>query len=62
MTLSKRPIIKNYLKLIIRINRKFPYANPTFLLGQLYQKIFLSYTLGTYEVLHTEFGSIWTTP
>ena len=43
----KRPNFKNYLKLIIRINRKFPYEKLTFLLGKLYQKFFLFYALIT---------------
>ena len=41
--------------------RKFPYEILTFFLGKLYQKFFLFYTLHTQEILHTEFGSLWTT-
>ena len=35
LTRRNRPIFKNYLKLIIRINRKFPYAILTFFLDKL---------------------------
>ena len=38
------------------------YEKLTFFLGTLYQKFFLFYTLHTLGILHTEFGSIWTTP
>ena len=54
--LIKGPIFKNYLKLIIRINRKFPYKKLTFFRGKLYKKFFLFETLGTHGILHTEFG------
>ena len=62
LTRWNRPIFKNYLKLIFRNNRKFPYEKLTFFLGKLYQKFFLFYTLVTHGILDTEFGSIWTTP
>ena len=61
MTLSKRPIFKNYLKLIIRNTRKLTYGKLTFFRGKLYQ-FFLFYTLHTLGILHSEFGMIWTTP
>ena len=51
-----------FLKLLKRNDRKFPYEKLTFFLGKLYQKFFLFYTLGTHGILHTKFGSIWTTP
>ena len=35
LTIRKRPIFKNYLKLIIRINRKLTYEKLTFFLGKL---------------------------
>ena len=57
----KRPIFKNFLKLIIRINRKLTYEDLTFLLGKLYQKFFLFYTLFTHGILDAEFGYTWTT-
>ena len=61
MTLSKRPIFKNYLKLIIRNTRKLTYGKLTFFRGKLYQ-FFLFYTVHTLGILHSEFGLIWTTP
>ena len=51
-----------FLKFVICEIRKFPYEKLTFFLGQLYQKSFSFYTLDTHGILHTEFGSIWTTP
>ena len=51
-----------FLKVDNRENRKFSYENPTFLLGQLYQKFFLFYTLITVVILHSTFDLIWTTP
>ena len=51
-----------FLKLFIRNNRKFPYEKLTFFLGKLSQKLFSFYTLTTQGILHTKFGSIWTTP
>ena len=51
-----------FLKFVIREIRKFPYENLTFFLHKLYQKFFLFYTLATQGILHTEFGSIWTSP
>ena len=35
LTIRKRPIFKNYLKLIFRINRKITYEKLIFLLGKL---------------------------
>ena len=61
LTRWKRPIFKNYLKLIIRINRKFTYEKLTFFLDKLYQKIFFFYTLGVHCILHTQSGLVWTT-
>ena len=58
LTRWKRPI----LKFVICEFRKFPYENLTLFLHKLYQKFFLFYTLATHEILHAEFGSIWTTP
>ena len=40
MTWSKRPIFKNYSKLLIRKNRKLPYEILTFFLGKLKQIYF----------------------
>ena len=51
-----------FSKFVIREIRKFPYEILNFFLGKLYQKFFLFYTLHTLGILHTEFGSIWTTP
>ena len=50
-----------FLKFFIRNNRKFPYEKLTFFLGKLYQKFFLFYHLNTHGILHTKFGSLWTT-
>ena len=51
-----------FSKFVICEIRKFPYEILTFLLGKLYQKFFLFYTLDTIGILHAEFGLIWTTP
>ena len=57
------PTIKtNFLKIVIRKLRKFPYEKLTFFLDKLLQIFFSFFTLGTHGILHTEFGSIWTTP
>ena len=39
----------------------FGMENYLFFLGKLYQKLFLSQSLLTLGILHTKFGSIWTT-
>ena len=51
-----------FLKFVIREIRKFPYEKLTFFLGKLQQKFFLFCNLGTHGILHTQFGSLWTTP
>ena len=58
----KRPIFQNYLILTIRNNRKFTYEKLTFFLGKLYQEFFSCLSLPTLEILHSKFGSLWTTP
>ena len=50
-----------FSKFVICEIRKFPYEKLTFFLGQLYQKFFLFYNLHTLGILHTKFGSLWTT-
>ena len=50
------------LNFIFRETQKVPYEILTFLLGKLYQKLFLFYILITLLILHAEFGLIWTTP
>ena len=50
-----------FSKFVICEIRKFPYEILTFFLGKLYQKFFLFYTLHTLGILHTKFGSLWTT-
>ena len=50
-----------FSKFLIREIRKFPYEILTFFLGKLYQQFFLFYTLPTQGILHTKFGSLWTT-
>ena len=54
--LIKKTYFQKLFKLIIRINRKFPYEILTFFLGKLYQKFFLFYNLITHGTLDTEFG------
>ena len=57
------PDQKNYIsKLNIWNNSKFPHEKLTFFLGKLYKKFLLFYNLVTQGILHTQFGSIWTTP
>ena len=58
LTRWNRPIFK------IRYSRNSQISvwNTNFFLCKLYQKFFLFYTLHTLGILHTEFGSIWTTP
>ena len=60
------PMTKNFFwnsqEIAIREIRKIPYENPIFFRGKLYQKLFSLYTLSTLVILHTEFGSILTTP
>ena len=55
---------RNFYIFEIRISEKVDISdwNTNFFLGKLYQKFFSFYTLGTHGILHTEFGSIWTTP
>ena len=50
-----------FLKLHIWKNCKFPYEKLFFFLGELYKKLFLLYTFITPVILHTKFGSFWTT-
>ena len=50
-----------FLKLHIWKNCKFPYEKLFFFLGELYKKLFLLYTFITLVILHTKFGSFWTT-
>ena len=51
---------------IVKIRQKrssqLSYENPTFLLGKLYKKFFLFYTLITLVILHAEVSLVWTAP
>ena len=58
LTRWKRPIFK----INCSRNSQIPYEKLTFFLGKLYQNFIFFYTLHTLGILHTEFGSIWTTP
>ena len=51
-----------FLKFLIRKNRKFPYETLIFFLGKLYKKLFPLFAFITLVILHTTFGSLWTTP
>ena len=51
-----------FFKLFIWNNSKFPCEKLNFFLGKLYKKFVLFYTLDSLGILHTEFGSIWSTP
>ena len=51
-----------FLKFPFQKIQKVPYEILTFFLGKLPQKLFLSYTLPTQGILHTEFGLVWSTP
>ena len=62
MTRSNRHIFKVPYSRNSKRSEWNPYEILTFLLGKLQQKIFLSYTLPTQGILHTEFGWIWTSP
>ena len=62
LTRRKRPIFKITYSKLFGNNSKFPYEKLTFFLGKLQQKFFLFYSLGTHGILHTQFGSFWTTP
>ena len=50
-----------FLKFLTPVIRNFPYEKLTFFLRKLLQKLFSFYTLDTHDLLHTKFGSPWTT-
>ena len=51
-----------FLKLLIWKNRKFPYEELFFFLGEPYKKFFLLYAFTTLVIIHTKCGSLWITP
>ena len=57
------PVKKDlFLKFLFRKTQKVPYEILTFLLGKLYHKYILHYTVIILLILNAEFGLIWTTP